>query len=58
MRQGDRYFAKTKFTYTCKSWAKANVPDGRVMEIWLGSSVYARVAFQNPRWEDYEFEYR
>jgi hypothetical protein len=57
MRQVDRYFDKTTFTYTCKSCAKANVPDGRVMAIWSGSSVHARVAFQKPRWEDYEFEY-
>jgi hypothetical protein len=57
MRQVDRYFGKTTFTYTCKSWAKANVSDGRVMAIWPGSSMHARVAFQSPRWESYEVEY-
>jgi hypothetical protein len=57
MRQVGRYFGNTTFTYTCKSWAKANVSDGIVMAIWPGSSVHARVPFQNPRWEGYEFEY-
>lgn len=27
------------------------------MAIWPGSSVHAREAFSNPRWEDYEYEY-
>jgi hypothetical protein len=57
MKQVDRYFAKTTFTFTCKSWAKANKPNGRVMAIWPGSSVHAHVAFSHPRWEDYEYEY-
>lgn len=57
MKQVDRYFAKTTFTFTCKSWAKANKPNGRVMAIWPGSSVHAYVAFSNPRWEDYDYEH-
>lgn len=57
MKQVDRYFFKTTFTYTCKSWAKRNIPDGRVMAIWPGSSVHAKICFENPRWEDFDYEY-
>ncbi|KAK9426117.1 hypothetical protein SUNI508_12571 [Seiridium unicorne] len=55
-KQLDRYFAKTTFTYTCKSWAKRNQENGRVIALWPGSSVHARFALANPRWEDFEYE--
>ncbi|KAI1613103.1 hypothetical protein EDD36DRAFT_488132 [Exophiala viscosa] len=54
----DRYFAKTIFTYKCKSWFKRNNEDGRIVGLWPGSSVHAQEALKSPRFEDFLFVQR
>ncbi|OQU93638.1 hypothetical protein CLAIMM_00120 [Cladophialophora immunda] len=53
----DKYFTKTIYTQPCKSWMKRGKEDGRVITIWPGSCIHAVVAFENPRWEDFNYEY-
>jgi len=53
----DDYFTKTVYTQPCKSWMKRGKEDGRVVTIWPGSAIHAIVAFENPRWEDFQYEY-
>lgn len=53
----DRYFTKTIYTQPCKSWMKRGKEDGRVVTLWSGSCLHAVVAFQNPRFEDFNYEY-
>ena len=53
----DGYFSKTIYTQPCKSWMKRGKEDGRVVTIWPGSCIHAVVAFENPRWEDFDYTY-
>ncbi|KAK6379129.1 hypothetical protein LTS17_006833 [Exophiala oligosperma] len=51
----DNYFARTIFTYKCKSWFKRNNEEGRIVGLWPGSSVHAQEVLKTPRFEDFEF---
>ncbi|KAG9665052.1 FAD/NAD(P)-binding domain-containing protein, partial [Aureobasidium melanogenum] len=51
----DLYFTKTIYTQPCKSWMKRGKEDGRVITIWPGSALHAAYAYENPRWEDFEY---
>jgi hypothetical protein len=51
----DKYFTKTIYTQPCKSWMKRGKEDGRVITLWPGSAIHAVVAFDNPRWADFEY---
>ena len=53
----DRYFTKTIYTQPCKSWMKRGKEDGRVVTLWPGSCIHAVVSFENPRFEDFNYEY-
>ena len=53
----DKFFTKTIYTQPCKSWMKRGKEDGRVVTIWPGSAIHASVAFENPRWEDFNYTY-
>lgn len=53
----DKYFTKTIYTQPCKSWMKRGKEDGRVITIWPGSCIHAVEAFENPRYEDFNYEY-
>lgn len=53
----DQYFSLTVFSSKCRSWYKGGTEDGRIVALWPGSSLHARKAFANPRWEDFEYEY-
>lgn len=53
----DAYFTKTVYTQPCKSWMKRGKEDGRVITLWPGSCIHAVVAFDNPRYEDYNYTY-
>ncbi|KAF2494389.1 cyclohexanone monooxygenase [Lophium mytilinum] len=52
----DKYFTKTIYTQPCKSWMKRGKEDGRVVTLWSGSCIHATVAFENPRWEDFNYD--
>lgn len=56
-RHVDMYFTKTIYTQPCKSWMKRGKEDGRVITIWPGSALHAAYAYDNPRWEDFEYTY-
>ncbi|KAJ5924897.1 hypothetical protein N7454_007536 [Penicillium verhagenii] len=53
----DKFFTKTIYTQPCKSWMKRGKEDGRVITLWPGSAIHAVVAFDNPRWEDFQYNY-
>ncbi|KIW75704.1 hypothetical protein Z517_10447 [Fonsecaea pedrosoi CBS 271.37] len=53
----DEYFSKTVFTETCKSWFKRNKQNGRVTALWPGASIHTQKALENPRYEDFTYEY-
>ncbi|GAB7356257.1 hypothetical protein MBLNU459_g7069t2 [Dothideomycetes sp. NU459] len=53
----DKYFTKTIYTQPCKSWMKRGKEHGRVVTLWPGSCIHGVVAFENPRWEDFNYEY-
>lgn len=53
----DKYFTKTIYTQPCKSWMKRGKEDGRVITLWPGSAIHAVIAFDNPRWEDFDYTY-
>lgn len=56
-RHVDDYFAGTVFADACRSWYKDN-ETGRINAVWPGSALHYRKVLENPRWEDYEIEYR
>ncbi|KAL6231968.1 hypothetical protein BDW75DRAFT_247546 [Aspergillus navahoensis] len=56
-RHIDKYFTKTIYTQPCKSWMKRGKEDGRVITLWPGSAIHAVIAFENPRWEDFDYTY-
>ncbi|OAL30493.1 hypothetical protein AYO20_08712 [Fonsecaea nubica] len=57
VRHVDEYFSKTVFTETCKSWFKRNKQNGRVTALWPGASIHTQKALENPRYEDFQYEY-
>ncbi|KAJ5772708.1 hypothetical protein N7520_003237 [Penicillium odoratum] len=56
-RHIDKYFTKTIYTQPCKSWMKRGKENGRVITLWPGSAIHAVVALENPRWEDFNYNY-
>jgi len=50
----EKYFPKTVDVDDCTSWYKVN---GKITGLWPGSSLHAKRTLENPRWEDYEYEY-
>lgn len=54
----DAYFTKTIYTQPCKSWMKRGKENGRVITLWPGSCIHAVVAFENPRYEDFDYTYK
>ncbi|KAK6386124.1 hypothetical protein LTS17_001698 [Exophiala oligosperma] len=50
----DAYFEKTIYSEKCNAWWKHK--SGRLLAIWPGSLIHGAFIFQNPRWEDYEYE--
>lgn len=53
----ERYFTRTIYTQPCKSWMKRGKEDGKVVTLFPGSAYHMVIAFQNPRFEDFEYEY-
>jgi len=39
----------------CRSWYKGNKEEGPVTALWPGSCLHGIFAFENPRWEDYDY---
>ncbi|OAG44504.1 hypothetical protein AYO21_01500 [Fonsecaea monophora] len=58
-RYADRYFKPTIFAANCRAWWRhKNSPEGRLLAIWPGSQLHGSFVFENPRWEDFDFELR
>jgi len=51
------YLKRTAWDSPCSSWFKGGRVDGPIM-MWPGSRLHFFEALQNPRWEDYDWEYR
>ncbi|KAK6073648.1 flavin-binding monooxygenase [Seiridium cupressi] len=57
VKYADKFFAKTVLTEDCASWFKSGGRvGGRITAMWPGSLVHALKVYDNPRWEDFEFE--
>ncbi|KAH8772069.1 cyclohexanone monooxygenase [Hyaloscypha sp. PMI_1271] len=55
----DRYFKPTIFAAQCNAWWKhRGSPAGRLLAIWPGSQLHGSYVFENPRWEDFNYELR
>jgi hypothetical protein len=54
---GETFLPTTVFTHSCRSWYKNGTTDGRVTAIWPGSSLHYMEALEDPRWEDFEYDY-
>ncbi|EFX06597.1 flavin-binding monooxygenase [Grosmannia clavigera kw1407] len=53
----DSFFKKTVLTEACSSWYNGGRVGNRIVALWPGSSSHAALVRQNPRWEDWEYEY-
>ncbi|KAH7376842.1 cyclohexanone monooxygenase [Plectosphaerella cucumerina] len=57
VRYADKFFDGTVLTEDCASWFKSGGrADGRITAMWPGSLVHAWKAYENPRWEDFDYE--
>ncbi|GMK58644.1 hypothetical protein CspeluHIS016_0600860 [Cutaneotrichosporon spelunceum] len=57
LKYTDAYFGRTVLTTNCKSWYKnGEAGEATIRAIWPGSGSHAYVAFQNPRWEDFDWD--
>lgn len=53
----DAFFLKTVLTDDCSSWYNGARPGARIHGIWPGSAGHVTIVRNNPRWEDWEYEY-
>ncbi|KAK3348553.1 hypothetical protein B0H65DRAFT_178545 [Neurospora tetraspora] len=53
----DAFFSSTVLTDNCSSWYNGGRPGARIHGIWPGSAGHLTAVRQNPRWEDWEYEY-
>lgn len=56
-RYVDRWMEDAVWSGGCRSWYKNHSVDGRVSALWGGSGLHFIEALEDPRWEDYEYEY-
>ncbi|KAL2889556.1 putative sterigmatocystin biosynthesis monooxygenase stcW [Ceratocystis lukuohia] len=53
----DAFFNTTVLAENCSSWYNGGLPGARIHGIWPGTAWHLSVARQNPRWEDWQYEY-
>ncbi|KAK6811378.1 hypothetical protein RU639_012809 [Aspergillus parasiticus] len=53
----EKFFRKTVFSMSCRSWYKRGTEDGPVTALWPGSCLHFAKVLENPRFEDYEYTY-
>ncbi|SMY20886.1 unnamed protein product [Zymoseptoria tritici ST99CH_1A5] len=53
----DAFFPRTNLSLNCSSWSNGGRPGARIHGHWPGSGGHSAVARQDPRWEDFEYEY-
>ena len=56
-RYVDRWMEDAVWSGGCRSWYKNHSVDGRVSALWGGSGLHFIEALEDPRWEDYDYEY-
>ncbi|KAM5341974.1 hypothetical protein ACJ41O_015005 [Fusarium nematophilum] len=56
-KYADRYFKPTIFAANCNAWWRLKGNDTRLLAIWPGSQLHGSYILENPRWEDYTYEY-
>ncbi|CAH0027963.1 unnamed protein product [Clonostachys rhizophaga] len=54
----DSFFSKTVLSEDCSSWYNGGRPGERVHGVWPGSAAHKSIAYLDPRWEDWEYEYK
>ncbi|EJC99858.1 FAD/NAD-binding domain-containing protein [Fomitiporia mediterranea MF3/22] len=52
----EAYFKTTVFNEHCRSWYKMGKAEGRITGLWPGSSLHEFKTYQDPRWEDFNYE--
>ncbi|OCK76331.1 FAD/NAD(P)-binding domain-containing protein [Lepidopterella palustris CBS 459.81] len=53
----DAFFNTTVLSENCSSWYNGGRPGSRIHGVWPGSAGHVTIVRQNPRWEDWEYEY-
>jgi hypothetical protein len=53
----DEYMKLTVYTQNCRAWFKRDTENGRVAYLWPGGAMSAIQVFENPRWEDFDYEH-
>lgn len=57
IKYADKFFATTVLSERCASWIKSGGrEDGRITAMWPGSLPHAYKVYENPRWEDFNYE--
>ena len=51
------FMKRTAWAGPCRSWFKGGTRDGPVTALHCGSRAHFLDMLENPRWEDYEYEY-
>ncbi|KAG5981359.1 hypothetical protein E4U55_003015 [Claviceps digitariae] len=57
IQYSDAFWKTTVLSENCKSWYNSGVPGSRVHGLWPGSSSLVSIISNDPRWEDWEYEY-
>jgi hypothetical protein len=53
----DAFFATTALSDNCSSWYNGAMPGGRIHGVFPGSAGAVTIVRNNPRWEDWDYEY-
>jgi len=56
VKQVDHHMSTTVLSESCFTWFKRNKPEGRVITSWPGSAMHGYFGWENPRFEDFEYE--
>lgn len=52
----DYHMSRTTLSASCVTWFKRGKPNGRVITSWPGSAMHGYHGWENPRFEDFEYE--
>ncbi|CAI7614328.1 unnamed protein product [Penicillium palitans] len=57
VQYSDAFWRTTVLSENCRSWYNGGVPGSRIHGLWPGSSSLVSIISNDPRWEDWEYEY-
>ncbi|KAF3481853.1 uncharacterized protein GIQ15_04612 [Arthroderma uncinatum] len=57
VQYSDAFWKTTVLSENCRSWYNGGKPGSRIHGLWPGSSSLVSIISNDPRWEDWEYEY-